>query len=328
LAKVRSKLVFGLVLAFFLFCGTTVAREFTFEFHREIPVGENPTLFLSNVSGKVTIRSHSLEKVIVDALKVVKTESSEKAEEVAEKLKIEIEKDGEEVSIRTEYPKGRLLRKVSAWVNYQISVPSDTRLNVKTTSADVQIEGIAEKVRVSTVSGDLQAENVSGVVDFSSVSGDVFLTDIQADLVLEGTSSDIELEQVKGQIRIGCVSGDVGLSGTEGDVEISTTSGDIEVDQSQGRLDLYSISGDVQVKTRIKPEFEYSIETTSGDILLYLPEDSDATLECETQSGSIRAQIPLNLLSTSRNLLRGELGSGGVRINLSSVSGDIKVRGY
>jgi DUF4097 and DUF4098 domain-containing protein YvlB len=326
--KPISITVLVFILLFFFISGTTAAKKFTFDLHREMPVGKNPTLFLSNISGKVIIKSHPQEKITIDALKVVKTHDLEKAEELAEKIKIEIKKDGEEVSIRTEYPRSRLLRSFSAWVNYEISVPPATELNIKTTSADVEVEEIEQKIRISTVSGDLEAQTIRGIVDFSSVSGDVLLQDTQGDLFLEGTSSDLELRRINGNVRIDCVSGDLELSGIEGDIEVSTSSGDIEVDQKQGELDLTTISGDVEVRTRISPEGEYNVATTSGDIIFYLPEDSDADLECETRSGSIHTRVALDVLSTSRDFLRGKLGSGGPRIDLSTTSGDIKVRGY
>lgn len=316
------------ILLFFFISGTTVAKKFTFDFHREMAVGKNPTLFLSNICGKVIIKSHPEEKITVNASKVVKTRDLEKAEELAEKIKIEIKKDGEEVSIRTEYPDSRFLKSFSAWVNYEISVPPGTELNIKTTSADVEVEEIEQKIRISTVSGDLEAQTIRGIIDFSSVSGDVLLQDIEGDLFLKGTSSDLELTRINGNVRIDCVSGDLELSGIEGAIEVSTSSGDIEVDQNQGELDVTTISGDVEVKTRISPEGKYNVETTSGEILFYLPEDSDADLECETRSGSIHTRVALDVLSTSRDFLKGKLGSGGSRIDLSTTSGDIKVRGY
>lgn len=319
---------FSFLLILFLFFNGAAAKKFTFEFHREIPVDEHPILFLYNISGKIIIKSHSEDEIIVDALKVIKARSLEKAEELAQKIKIEIKKDEEEVNIQTKYPRSRFLKSFSAGVNYEISVPPRTKLNIRTTSADVELKDIEEKVRIKTVSGDVMGELIKGIIDFSSVSGDIYLQDIQGDLFLEGTSSDMELDQIKGDIRIDCVSGDLRLEGIYGDIEASTSSGDIEVEQNKGGLDLNTISGDVEVKTEISPESEYNIETTSGEIGFCLPEDSNARLRCETQSGSIRTQVPLNVSSTSRNFLKGELGSGGARIYLTTVSGDIKVRGY
>jgi DUF4097 and DUF4098 domain-containing protein YvlB len=316
------------LLGFSLFAANLNAKKFTFEFHKEFPAGSNPTLFLSNISGKVMISSHSKEKIIIHALKVIKTGNLKRAEELAQKIEIDVKKDGGDVNIHTKYPRSRFLRRVSCWVNYEIFVPPKTELNIKTTSADVEIEDIQQKVRINTVSGDIRVESINGVIDFSSVSGDFYLQDIQGNLILEGTSSDMELNHIQGDLRIDCVSGDIRLSQIDGDIEASTSSGDIEVRQDQGGLDLNTVSGDVEVKTEISPENEYGVETTSGEIVFYLPQDSNARLNCETQSGSIRTEIPISVLSTSRNFLKGELGSGGSRIYLSTVSGDVEVRGY
>ena len=317
-----------LLISLLLF-SEAAAKKFEFEYHKEMPVGKNPTLFLSNISGNIIIKSHSEGKITIDALKVIQTHSIGKAEDLAERIEIEIQRVGEEVNIQTKYPQRGFRGSISCWVNYQISVPLETRLNIKTTSADVEVEDIQEKVRINTVSGDIEAESVKGTIDLSSVSGDFYLLDIQGDLLLEGTSSDMELEQIKGDVRIDCVSGDLTLQEIGGDIEASTSSGDIEVEQAKGEMDLNTISGDVEVKTEVSAEGEYIIETTSGEVFLYLPEESNAHLKCESQSGSISTQIPVNILSTSRRFLEGELGTGGPsRIFLSTVSGDIKVRGY
>ena len=317
------------VLTFLLLFSGAHAKKFTFEFHKEVPVGKSPALFLSNISGNIIIESNSSSKITIDAIKVIKSNRLRKAEDVADRIRIEVQKDGEEVNVQTKYPRRGFRSGISCWVDYRISVPSKTRLNIKTTSADVEVGNIQEKVRINTVSGDVEAESIDGVLDFSSVSGDFYLQEIKGDLILEGTSSDMELEQIKGDVRIDCVSGDLTLQEIWGNIEASTSSGDIDVEQSEGELDLNTISGDVEVKTEISTEGKYIIETTSGEVFLYLPEDSNARLECESQSGSISTRIPVKVLSTSKRYLEGELGTGGKsRIFLSTVSGDINVRGY
>jgi len=270
------KLTFGFLLIFFLFSTANGAEKFTFEFHKEIPVDEHPVLFLSNLCGKVIIKSHSEDKIKVDALKVVRARNFKNAEKMAQRIEIKTERDGGEVNIQTEYPRSGFGKSFSAWVNYEIWVPPETKLNIKTTSADIEIEDIEEKVRINTVSGDVRGESIKGVIDLSAVSGDIYLQDIQGDLHLEGTSSDMELEQIRGDIRIDCTSGDLTLQRIHGNIEASTTSGDMDMDLVQGGLDLNTISGDVEVKADISTAGEFDIETTSGEIFLYLPEDSDA----------------------------------------------------
>jgi hypothetical protein len=327
--RLISKVILSFVLVFlFLFSGAQ-AKKFTFEFHKEVPVGKNPALFLSNISGNIIIESNSSGKITIDAIKVIKSNRLRKAENLADRIRIEVQKDGEEVNVQTKYPRRGLRSGISCWVDYRISVPAETRLNIKTTSGDVGVEDIQEKVRISTVSGDVEAESIIGVIDLSSVSGDFYLQDIKGDLVLEGTSSDMELGQIEGDVRIDCVSGDLTLQEIWGNIEASTSSGDIDVEQTEGELDLNTISGDVEVKTEISIEGKYIIETTSGEVFLYLPEDSNARLECESQSGSINTRIPVKVLSASKRFLEGELGTGGKsRIFLSTVSGDINVRGF
>lgn len=322
------------------------AKEYTFHFHQEFDVGKNPSLYLDNLSGKIIINSHLIDKIIVDATKVVKAKNFEKAKKASERTKIKTKKRGSDVIIHTKYPKYRLFRHEKVRVDYHILVPEETEIDLKTTSADIDIERIKNNIDLSTTSGDIRVEDVSGDIFISSTSGDVSLWDIFGCIKIRGTSSDIELNDIEGDLKLDCTSGDVEIKNLKGDVEVSLTSGDltlqridgdidatsssgdIEVFQKRGFLNLESISGNIKVKTNISKGYKYSVGTVSGDVYFYIPEATDAKVKLETVSGKIHTNLPLVLEDFSRKHLSGKLGSGESKIHIFTTSGDIKLKEY
>jgi len=321
-------------------------EEYSFEFHHEFAVSENPFFSLENTSGKVVIQSHPQNKIVIYGSKMVKAKDLKKAEELANQVQIKIKKNESQISVYTQYPQFSLFRRGSAYVVYHILVPEKTRLNIKTTSADVEVFSIREKTFVSTTSGDIKAEKLSGDINILTSSGDIFLTDVRGNLDLYGTSSDMEVKNIEGRVKIDATSGnievekitgkvdisqtsgDLSLFEIWGDIQASSSSGDMKIFQKQGGLDIKTISGDIEIKTQIFPESEYSLESTSGDIDFEISKGATGEIEIETVSGDINCKIPIILRTASKRFLSGILGSGGSNISLTTTSGDINLKEY
>jgi len=332
------------------------AEKYTFTLHKEFPTEANPSLSVQNTCGEIRIESHPENKIIIDAFKVVEADNSKKAKRIADEIEVVIEKYDSKVEIKTNYPSKRSRGfwkrlfgsdwRKSAYVDYHILVPEEIDLNASSTSGDVIISDISGDVEVNATSGDLWIKRVNGDLDLETTSGDVEIFKIEGDVIVQGTSSDLEIfhitgdvdinstsgntsaENVTGLVKIDQTSGDVFLMGIKGNVQVSTSSGDLITEQIEGGLDLESSSGDVEVKTKIFPQYEYYVVTSSGYIDFSLPQNSDVQIKLKTSSGSIKTNLPLRLHTISRNSFQGELGSGGPEIRLVTSSGDIELREY
>jgi len=343
-----------ILLCISILCSTTQAEKYTFTLHKEFPTGANPSLKIANISGEIKIESHPENKIIIDASKVVEADDSKEAEKLADRIKVKIEKYNEEVEIKTEYTplKSRdFWERVfsfgwnsSGYVDYRILVPEKIKLDVSSTSGEVKISNISGEVEVNSTSGDLWMKRIVGTLNLETTSGNVEVSAIEGGVGISGTSSDLEMFDVKGDvdisstsgnisaegvagsIQIDNTSGDLSLKGIEGNIEATTISGSMVIEQKEGGLHLESTSCDIEVKTKILPQYEYFVETTSGHIRFLLPENSNAEIKLETSSGNIDCKLPLMVTTVSRNLLKGELGEGGPPINLITTSGDIELR--
>jgi len=126
--------------------------------------------------------------------------------------------------------------------------------------------------------------------------------------------------------EISLINGDLEISGISGKVKSSCINGKTIASNLSGAAHLSGVNG------RVQAAFEFiqhsiEMESVNGRVEIVLPSDTNALIEAETVSGSISNEI--GLLSTGHIVghnLRGQLGSGGPRIKLSTVNGSIDIR--
>ncbi|MDC7226574.1 MAG: DUF4097 family beta strand repeat-containing protein [Spirochaetales bacterium] len=146
-------------------------------------------------------------------------------------------------------------------------------------------------------------------------------------------------------IEAGSVSGGIKIQGLSGTVKqkLSSTSGAVSTD-SAGDLDISSVSGslsfvssgtNIKASTtsgRIEGELKEAssstsvkISSVSGRLLLDVPSGLNAEVDLHSVSGSVSSDIPVAVTETRRNSIRGTIGSGGALIEMSTVSGAVKI---
>ncbi|HEX3866292.1 MAG TPA: DUF4097 family beta strand repeat-containing protein [Gemmatimonadaceae bacterium] len=132
------------------------------------------------------------------------------------------------------------------------------------------------------------------------------------------------------EVSVSSVSGDVRLSGAQGNVEASTVSGDLHLDKLNATsIRANSVSGDILVQAdQLASSGDLSFHSVSGDITLEMPRQFDADVSMSTVSGGMDSDYQLTLATgrSSRRSLNARIGNGGRRLELSTVSGDVKLR--
>lgn len=168
-----------------------------------------------------------------------------------------------------------------------VTVPPDVPVDVKTVSAPVVTAGLAGDVDVKTVSGGVTCSYLTGSVSVTTVS------------------AEIDVDAVSGRFHAGTVSGDITVNaGCVTDFAAKTVSGEVTLD------------------LEVKPEGTYHMTTVSGDVAVRVPDDASVTLDVNTLSGTLAAQVDLSDESSSRRKLRGRLGGGEATMRAHTLSGD------
>src|SRR6185312_9456887 len=109
-------------------------------------------------------------------------------------------------------------------------------------------------------------------------------------------------------------------------VSAGSVRGDTDLDGPHGDVDASSVSGDLHL-THLHAA-GIRAHSVSGDVALNLPADLDADLSMSTVSGDIDSDFPLTLGNgrMSRRGMSARIGKGGRRLDVRTVSGDLRLR--
>jgi len=85
-------------------------------------------------------------------------------------------------------------------------------------------------------------------------------------------------------------------------------------------------SGRVDVNGNPGSNSYWDLKTVSGLVQLGIPTDANFHLSAEAISGQIKADVPIIIEEQDKHSLRARVGSGGARVEVHTVSGEIRVR--
>lgn len=209
------------------------------------------------------------------------------------------------VGLTTRATRGRL-----GDTRYEVTVPTGTRVLMRSTSAD------------------LTATGVRGEIEASSTSGDIEVSDAVQRVTLETVSGDIQASSLSGEVRAKSVSGDLVLDGVEGDVDVETVSGEISIPSARTKfLRAETVSGEISYDGAVEPDGRYSLHSHSGDVRLAMPAGVGARLTLGTFSGSIDSEFPITLQPGERHgsprRFEFTVERGGASVSLETFSGNI-----
>lgn len=122
------------------------------------------------------------------------------------------------------------------------------------------------------------------------------------------------------------VNGDILVGDVSGTVKISTVNGDLELTDLMGDASLESVNGDIDATfDRFGGGQRVDTDVVNGDITLYLPSNTDASVNIDTVNGDIDADdfgLRVSKGFVGKDL-RDEIGSGSGKIVAETVNGDI-----
>lgn len=126
--------------------------------------------------------------------------------------------------------------------------------------------------------------------------------------------------------EIKLINGPLDLNGTA-DVHAQCINGRLTAKGLTGRVQLSTINGTLRAEVVEARRERIELSSVNGTVELMLPSDIKADLEASTVHGPIENDFGLHTSGrfVGRNL-RGELGGGGVHIEVKNVNGRISVR--
>jgi DUF4097 and DUF4098 domain-containing protein YvlB len=165
------------------------------------------------------------------------------------------------------------------------------------------------KINVTTVSAEVVASGFEGGTNVKTVSGEVTLSRMTKDLDVKTVSGDIQAKDISGGLKLKTVSGDIAI-----------------VDGACRWVDAKGVSGDVLLDLDLDPSGTYDVSTVSGDVAVRTTAEPNLFVDASSVSGRFTSDFGIAWNEKpGRKHLSETIGSGGARVWLKTVSGDVRV---
>lgn len=219
---------------------------------------------------------------------------------------------------------------VSGGISISTDLSLEGELNLASTSGDIDTysQNIkAKEINAASTSGEIRLSVLeTGEVNVSTTSGDIWIEKADAPVSCASTSGEITVSGGAGARRISSTSGDVRVEELSGNISVNTTSGETNIKGETGYGNIGSTSGDVFFSLA-ELSGNISINTSSGEVTMELPKEVSLEFEADTSSGEIDTFFDEALsFSKKGNHAAGTVGSGERKINISTTSGDVRIK--
>ncbi len=203
---------------------------------------------------------------------------------------------------------------------------------LSTSGGDIHIGHAAKDLQISTSGGDINVGTVDSSLRATTSGGDIQISKVGGNLNAFTSSGNITAGNVGGNVTISTSGGDITLSSGKGRVKASTSGGDVDVRGVVGSAKISSSGGTVKVDLTPKGDEASSIESSGGDVYLYIPPDAKATIRAEVsgdEDSKVVSDFPVAYKSSGEgDRQRAEclLNGGGQEIYLHTSGGNVYLK--
>ena len=303
--------------------GCAMGPAATGSFDRTLSVSGPIRVELSGASGDVSITSGSSGKVHIHAEARASGFGFDSPEKRVNEIvnNPPIEQHGDVIRIGQDM---RHFRNVS--ISYVIEVPRETEISSNVLSGSQSIRNVRGPLKVESASGSIDVDHIEKQTQLSTLSGSILAANINDDLRANSASGSVIASNIKGDVRISALSGSTQVKKPGGRVEASSASGSVNVEGANKDVRAHAVSGEVKVDGDPGSNSYWDLKTASGLVQLGVPKNANFHLAADAVSGAIRADIPIVIEEQGKHSLRARVGNGGGRVEVHTVSGEIRVR--
>ncbi|MFZ0821603.1 MAG: DUF4097 family beta strand repeat-containing protein [Candidatus Acidiferrales bacterium] len=274
------------LLAAAILAGTAWTASAT-KIEKHFQVTGRPVVTVKNSNGRVEVKSWNKQEVMVVA------------NQVGKNAEVDTEQAGSRIEINTRTLNDSA-RGADMQVDYQIFVPEETELQVRTDSGSIVVESVHGNLTFDTIAADVNLKSVGGVVVVTTADGSIVCS------MCDG--SRFRAESVRGSVQL--------IQPIMDRVELHTTAGNIFFDGDFLRHGVYvmrSDTGNTEVRFGQASSFDLTARSEHGNVI------SQANFLPDKHSRS-KVSVPKH-----GNALGGTIGAGNAKVELSSFSGTIKI---
>jgi len=251
------------------------------------------------VTGRPVVVIHNIGNGRIEVKSAKNSEVTVLATQASDKVNVDVEQAGDRIDVTSSSDDSTALPS-EAEVNFQLIVPEETELQLKTQTGLIYVE---------QVMGDMKLESVAGDVHLKEVSGYIIVRTTAGSLVCTQCAGKLDFRSISGSAQI--------VQPALTNVSLMTTTGNVLFDGDFIRTGLYSMNsgkGLVEVRFSGNDSFDLNAQTAIGTV------DNQASAYLKPDSHGV-----LHRASKFTKGLFGTVGNGLAKVDLSSYSGTIRI---
>ena len=130
-------------------------------------------------------------------------------------------------------------------------------------------------------------------------------------------------------LNLSATNGTIEVSEWDGRVEMSATNGKLTAEGLKGEVDASTTNGEIDIKLASLHEKGAKLETTNGEVTVWVPRDAKARLLARVTNGGISVDGLTAEASPSNTRRRYEavLNGGGPTVSVETTNGGVNIRG-
>ena len=224
----------------------------------------------------------------------------------------------------------------------------------ETGGGTIEVGSVAGNVKLETGGGNIKIASAKGAIKAESGGGNVTVLSGLQGAVLETGGGSIRVDKCSGPVKATTGGGSVDLGDIGGPTEIETGAGSIRLASAKGRVQAQTGGGSIQLDGATSVQAETSaggiivkllagadrrsnssLETSAGDITVYLANDLAISIRAEIESASghtIRSDFSDIHVSSEGGpwektvTAEGQLNGGGPVLKVRTNSGSVNFR--
>lgn len=218
---------------------------------------------------------------------------------------------------------------LEAWADIRVLVPDGQTLEARLLVGELRATDVDGDLTLDAGSARVLTDRTRGALDIDAGSGGVEVREARGSrLDVDVGSGSVRLTDVRSdRCRIDTGSGGVSGSGVGcTGFTLDVGSGSIRlVDAAMDEVMIDTGSGSVDLGLRSSPR-RLRVESGSGSVTLTLPASYGASVDVDTGSGGIATDFAVQTTRVERGALRGTIGDGRGRLEVSTGSGGVRLR--
>lgn len=129
-------------------------------------------------------------------------------------------------------------------------------------------------------------------------------------------------------VKAATVNGSVDVTGATGEVDVNSVNGNVRAESTGGPVTARAVNGNLTARMgRISTTEDLTYSTVNGNVLVEFGDDLNAEIEMSTVNGGFETNFPLTVRGRiNPKNIRATVGSGGSRVKLSTVNGNVELR--